>query len=66
MAVLTRVPDVETGCPPSAGLTRSWMEAATRVHAILTQSVPDELLDTISAGDAAHRTPFKVPALLVG
>ena len=66
MAVLTRDPDVETGCLPSAGLTQSWIEAATRLHAILTQNVPDELLDAISAGNAAHRTPFKVPAVLGG
>ena len=65
MVVLTADSDVETGCLPSGDLTRSWIEAATRGHALLTQSLPDELLDEISAGDAAHR-PFKLPAVLAG
>lgn len=64
MTVLTRERDMATGGRPSVQ-TQSWFEAATRAHAILTQSLPDELLEQVSTGDAAPHTPFKV-ALLVG
>ena len=64
MTVLTRERDVVTGGRPSVR-TQSWIEAATRAHAILTQSLPDELLNQVSTGDAGPQTPFKV-ALLVG
>lgn len=66
MAILTADTQVETNSFPSGALGRNWIAAATRAHAVLTQSLSDELLDEISAGHAADRTPFKLPAVLVG
>lgn len=66
MAALTADSQVETYPLPSGALARNWIAAATRAHALLTQSLPDELLDEISAGHAADPTPFKLPAVLVG
>ena len=65
MAVRTAGSQVETQLP-SGARERSWIAAATRAHALLTQILPDELLDEISAGHAADRTPIKLPAVLVG
>lgn len=66
MAVLTLDSKVETQSVPSGGAERSWVAVAARAHAILTQTLPDELLDDISTGHASDRTPFRLPAVLAG
>jgi len=59
MAVLTMVlPDVEMALVPG------WNEVATKAHAILSQSLPDELLD--EATRSGVRTPFRIPTVLFG
>jgi hypothetical protein len=60
MAVLTMVvSDVEMALVPG------WSEVASRAHAILSQSLPDELLDAGGCA-GAHRTPFRLPPVLFG
>ena len=65
MAVLTMDSLIDTDAPASAP-KRDWIAVAARAHAILTQSLPDEVLDEISAGPVVNRTPFRLPAVLVG
>jgi hypothetical protein len=66
MTVLTMETAVETYSSHSNALARDWVAVATRAHAILTQSLPDELLDELPALDAADQRPFILPAALVG
>ena len=67
MAVLTVVlSEVEAGDLPAGAPASTWTEVASRAHSILTQSLPDELLDEISAGHAAHPLPFTLPSFLFG
>ena len=65
MAVLELVFDSEPEPAPEA-LVSDWMAVATRAHAILTQTLPDELLDEVAAGPGVGAAPFKFPVMLVG
>lgn len=66
MTVLTVDSLVETHSSCARTRTPSWFRAAALAHALLTQSLPDELLDDISAGPSADQAPFLLPAVLVG
>jgi hypothetical protein len=66
MAVLELVLDREPEPEPSEALASDWVAVATRAHAILTQTLPDELLDEIAAGHGVGSAPFKFPVMLVG
>lgn len=63
--LMTGRPD-ERGEIPTESPTRSWVEIATRAHAILTGSLPDETLDELLAARPAHEVPFRLPTFLVG
>ncbi len=44
-----------------------WAGVASRAHAILTQSLPDELLDSFVTADPAPLAPlFSLPPVLAG
>ena len=67
MVVLTTVrSDVESGSLPAADSSRAWAEAVSRAHAILTQTLPDELLDELATDGPAHHMPFRLPPILFG
>jgi hypothetical protein len=66
MTILTMEAEVETYSSHSGALARDWVAVATRAHAILTQSLPDDLLDEMPALDVADQMPFTLPAALVG
>lgn len=67
MAVLELVFDSEPEpAPAPESLASDWMAVATRAHAILTQTLPDELLDEVAAGPGVGAAPFKFPVMLVG
>jgi hypothetical protein len=60
MAVLTMVlSDIEM--QQVAG----WSEVASKAHAILSQSLPDELVDEAVRPGARH-TSFRIPPVLFG
>jgi hypothetical protein len=52
--------------PDGATQTTSWIDAAQRANAVLTQSLPDELLDELSDGHWAHGFPFRLRPVLAG
>jgi len=66
MTLLMTGPPVEQGWIASESPTRRWVEVATRAHAILTGSLPDETLDELLAARPAHEMPFRLPVVLAG
>jgi hypothetical protein len=66
MAVLTLDFLIEASPEPSVTVARNWVAAAARAHAILSQTLPDDLLDTIGAGLVGDRTALSLPPVLAG
>ncbi|MGH8991639.1 MAG: hypothetical protein ACRDZ7_08940 [Acidimicrobiia bacterium] len=66
MTITTANERTATVVLPAGGPARSWADVAARAHAILTQTLPDELLDEIMRGHQALRPRLELRPVLAG
>jgi hypothetical protein len=71
VTVITEAPPTPAAAPEPISFidvepTTSWADVATRAHALLTQTMPDEEIDALVAGAARFHPGIVLPPFLFG